>query len=773
MMVSTLTTTDRPPMELAPVPRDPDEIFAPDLSEGAEAGLYLSLFELMNEGLIITSDETILEVNSAVCRLMERNYCELAGQPLATLFPSERAFLSARASLFIQGEMRGSLRIKLPGGRERDLAYVAAARIRPGVHALILSPDPITGGIPAKARAADTVWPRLAAAIDQPALVIDARDRIMAANAPARRRFGVAESALTGQPLSAVCRLATPARDTGPVSIEPVDGSPALHGRLIDGPEPGWRILLLTGVVPMAPVDARPGRVFRHSPLPMLVVRDSDQRIVAANDAAANAHGQPRAALLQRHLHELRRAATGQRPFDTAVWHWHGDGHGFGAHTLAHPLDGTHSEWLLIHDSPALGWPASHTAVAAPTDTDPLTGLPGRRTLHARFDATASAPTPLGVISIDVDGLGADPHDDEALCLQLGQRLNLSVPGVHVARVGSQRFMALVSGDDVVRCAEQLRAHLARPFHQRDADIALNAYLGVALFPQDATDFDTLAGYADQAMLAARLEATGRCHFHAPALNTASLEGLALERALATALQREALDMYFQPVADVATGEIIGAEAFVRWRHPDLGVLKPAQFLPIAHTAGLEASLGFLALDMACRHAAEWHQAGVPIPVAIHASAAMLADPQMLDRLTATLERAGLDATAIELNLPERSLLAPTEALLQTLSAIDRMGTRLAVTGVGRHALPIAQLQALPIHTLKLDRALVRDALAPATQLVLDATLAAAGALALATQAVGVETAAHAEALQHRGCRRQQGRLYADPLPADDFAQLL
>ncbi|MCB1961456.1 MAG: sensor domain-containing phosphodiesterase [Rhodocyclaceae bacterium] len=762
-------------MELAPVPRDPDERFAPDLSEGAEAGLYLSLFELMNEGLIITSDETILEVNSAVCRLMERNYCELAGQPLASLFPSERAFLSARAALFIQGEMRGSLRIKLPGGRERDLAYVAAARIRPGVHALILSPDPVTGGIPAKARAADTVWPRLAAALDQPALVLDARDRIMAANAPARQRFGVTESALTGQPLATVCSLADGARDTGPVTVTPADGSPRLHGRLIVGPEPGWRILLLSGAAPMTPVDARPGRVFRHHPQPMLVVRGDDLRIVAANEAAARAHGQPRQALVDRPLSELREAGASSAPLDPGVWHWRDAARGFRAQTLVEPLDGAHNEWLLIYDSPQQPWPASN-ARSTPTDTDPLTGLPGRHTLHARFEAIAAAPAPLGLVSIDVDGLGSGPEGD-ALLLAIAQRLNLGIAGAQLARVGHQRFLALINGlatvNEVVRAAEQLRAALSRPFRVRTDEVALNAYLGVALFPQDAADFDTLATQADHAMLAARLDATGRCHFHADALNTASLEGMALERALAGALKRRALTMVFQPVADADSGDIVAAEAFVRWPHPELGLLKPGQFMPVAQHAGLEESLGFLALEMACQHAAEWHQAGVKIPVAIHASAAMLAHPQMVARLRATLAEAGLSPAAIELNLPESALLAPSDAVRRTLTAIDQLGARLAVTGVGRHALPISRLQSLPIHTLKLDRALVRDALDAGAQAVLDATLAAARCLGLAVQAVGIETAAHADVLLSRGCTRQQGQFYAAPLPADDFAQLL
>lgn len=339
-------------MELAPVPREPDEPFVPDLSEGAEAGLYLSLFELMNEGLIITSDETILEVNSAVCRLMERSYRDLAGQPLSTLFPSERAFLQARASLFIQGEMRGSLRVRLPRGRERDLAYVAAARIRPGVHAIILSPDPVTGLGDAPPPPADAVWPRLAAALDQPAMVIDAKDRIMAANAPARRRFAHIDDTLTGKSLKLFCQLSEPTRESGPITVMPSDGSPDLHGRLLPGPESGWRILLLSGATPVTPVDARSGRIFKHAPVPMLVVRASDRQILAANDAAANMLGHPRPNLLQHKLGTLGAPISDDRELSSGTWRWHGKTGTFDMETHAQPLDGNRFEWLLTLYAP-------------------------------------------------------------------------------------------------------------------------------------------------------------------------------------------------------------------------------------------------------------------------------------------------------------------------------------------------------------------------------------------------------------------------------------
>lgn len=451
-------------MELAPVPREPDEPFVPDLSEGAEAGLYLSLFELMNEGLIITSDETILEVNSAVCRLMERSYRDLAGQPLSTLFPSERAFLQARASLFIQGEMRGSLRVRLPRGRERDLAYVAAARIRPGVHAIILSPDPVTGLGDAPPPPADAVWPRLAAALDQPAMVIDGKDRIMAANAPARRRFGHIDDTLTGKSLKLFCQLSDPAKESGPITVIPADGSPDLHGRLLPGPESGWRILLLSGATPVAPVDARSGRIFKHAPIPMIVVRASDSKVLAANDAAANALGHPRQTLLQSTLNTLGAPLGADKALVSGPWRWHGKTGAFEIDTHAQPLDGNRFEWLLTlyAPMPADGTGAADTLRYQPS-VDARTGKvicaelvhPSNELLSdadavqlanaceqavkwAPHDITVSIP--MSVAQFGQAQLLATLIDQGKKAATLGARLSISLPEAELAGLnGTQR----------------------------------------------------------------------------------------------------------------------------------------------------------------------------------------------------------------------------------------------------------------------------------------------------------------------------------------------
>jgi diguanylate cyclase (GGDEF)-like protein len=239
---------------------DPAETFAPDLSEGAETGVYLALLELLDEGLIITGDEVILDANGAACRLLERDYRQIAGRPLANLFPSERAFLDARARLFIHGETRGSLRIALSGGRTQDFRFIAAARLRPGIHALIISPDPLAKPDAGKRRPQDIIWPKLAAALAQPVIVVDDRDRINAANQAALTSLGVDREELVGQSATARLGITWPAEGAAPLArLQPDDARSAASARVFTGPRPGWRLLLVspqTGLTPPMPPTA-------------------------------------------------------------------------------------------------------------------------------------------------------------------------------------------------------------------------------------------------------------------------------------------------------------------------------------------------------------------------------------------------------------------------------------------------------------------------------------------------------------------------------------
>ncbi len=344
---------------------DSDDPFIPDYSEGVETGMYLALFELLDEGLIITGDEIVLEANSAACRLLERDYRQIAGKPLADLFPSEQAFLEARGRLFIQGEMRGSLQVSLPGARHRNLRFVAAARIRPGVHALILSPDVFAEPYEeAEAPSGDTLWPRLAAALEQPVIVVDAENRVAAANAAALKTLNVSRDRLVGHPIDACVGVEWPEAETVPIArLRPRGRKAALTARVLPGPKPDWRLLILPPTTRQAAPAARGGtpgdffeRMCAESPLPTLLCEGPDQRIFAANTAATLVYGYPRQVLCSMRLADLR--ATGNTAgelTDCRVWrHRRQDGREFEVEILAYPIEPSDrpGAMVLMHDLP-------------------------------------------------------------------------------------------------------------------------------------------------------------------------------------------------------------------------------------------------------------------------------------------------------------------------------------------------------------------------------------------------------------------------------------
>jgi len=382
---------------------NPEEPFIPDFSEGAETGLYLALFELLDEGLIITGDEVVLEANSAACRLLERDYRQVAGRPLADLFPSERDFLDARARLFIQGEMRGSLRVSLPGERHRTLRFVAAARIRPGIHALILSPDVIAEAYAetpfSDTPAIDSLWPRLAAALEQPVIVIDDKGRIAAANAAALGALGLSRSSI-GQALDDCMGIEWPEPDASPVAKLNVRGQATkFAARVLPGPKPDWRLLILppterTSARLATPVTtASPARfstsagtsgvaddllqsMFTDSPLPTLVCEGPTLRILAANNAAAREYGYSREALCTMCIGDLRvTPGDGRKVAEPGIWqHRRKDGSTFDADilTYAFALPRHPGVTVVMHDLPEAPLLTFETRLRQAVDLDQL-----------------------------------------------------------------------------------------------------------------------------------------------------------------------------------------------------------------------------------------------------------------------------------------------------------------------------------------------------------------------------------------------------------------
>lgn len=366
-----------------------EEPFVPDLSEGAETGLYLALFELIDEGLIITGDEVVLEANSAACRLLERDYRQIAGKPLADLFPSERDFLDARARLFIQGEMRGSLRVSLPGERHRELRFVAAARIRPGIHALILSPDVIAEAYASstfdETPAVDALWPRLAAALEQPVIVIDEQDRIAAANAAALGALGLTRGSLVGQAVCDCLGIDWPAADVAQIARLRVPGRAGeMAARVLAGPKPDWRLLILPPAQqggaaenpPPAAGESVLERMFVDSPLPTLLCEGPQLRILAANAAAARVYGYTRETLCAMEIGALRTTpGDGRHAAEPGIWqHRRSDGSTFDVDVVTYALESAaHPDLVVVmHDLPEAPLMAFETRLRQAVDLGQL-----------------------------------------------------------------------------------------------------------------------------------------------------------------------------------------------------------------------------------------------------------------------------------------------------------------------------------------------------------------------------------------------------------------
>lgn len=354
-----------PPAGGADHPEHPNEPFIADFSEGFEVGLYLALLELIDEGVLITSDETILEVNSACCRLLEREYRALVQQPLSLLFGTEQAFLDARQRLLIQGEMRGALRIALPGGRLRDVRYIAAARIRPGLHAIILRPDelmPAGSSVQQPQQAAPTptllprqdFWPQLAAAIAQPLLVADHNDRLTAANAPALALLGKTRETALGKPLTDFFTGDWPRTATATALTIQHQGHPHTI-RQLPAPHTGGRIWLFA--LPPAQPTAAPAATTAVHPTLSAEQYQAVQHAIA--DDQLRVFFQP---LVNAHN---RTIIAGE-----ALLRWHHPQHGLLPYTHVHEL--LHDEDAIARMSDWIMAAACHHAAAWHTDQGPV-----------------------------------------------------------------------------------------------------------------------------------------------------------------------------------------------------------------------------------------------------------------------------------------------------------------------------------------------------------------------------------------------------------------
>ncbi len=415
---------------------------------------------------------------------------------------------------------------------------------------------------------------------------------------------------------------------------------------------------------------------------------------------------------------------------------------------------------------------------------DALTGLPNRLLLLERaalaLALAARRRESAAVLFLDLDrfkevndSLGHAAGD--ALLIEAGQRLaNLTRETDTVSRLGGDEFIVLLPGVDqsgAQEVSDKILASMCTPFSVEGHSLSLSTSIGIALFPKDGADMGELLKNADTALYRAKQEGRNTLVFYNREMNVATFEKLVLESELKAAIQKGELVTYYQPKVRLKDEHLIGAEALVRWRHPQHGLIPPGQFIPVAETSGLIDDLCRWVLGDVCRQLAEWRREGLrPVTVAVNLSPRNFRGAQLIKNLQSLIVAHDLPASALELELTESTLLDAGEQVLSNLLAIKHLGIGLAIDDFGTGYSSLGYLRRLPISALKIDQSFVRDLETDLDDRTLAGSIIALGnSLGLGVIAEGLETTAQRDILMELGCQVGQGFLYSRPIPAQEF----
>ena len=347
-----------------------------------------------------------------------------------------------------------------------------------------------------------------------------------------------------------------------------------------------------------------------------------------------------------------------------------------------------------------------------------------------------------------------------------------------VARLGGDEFTIIMAGlqeaQDAAKLARRILSSFAHPVRVGSHEIFINASIGIAIYPFDGEDIDTLLMHADTAMYKAKEQGGSSYQTYSKSMTTTALQRLTLENDLRRALDRNEFEVHYQPIVDAYTSTVVGAEALFRWRHPELGLLLPSEFIPIAEENGLIVPMGEWILKNACLQNRAWQDAGLPrIRVSVNLSSRQL-KRSLIDTVSRALQVSGLEPRYLSLELTESVLVNHHKEGTDALHALRAMGLHLAVDDFGTGYSSFSYLKHFPLDTLKIDRSFIREiAVQPDDAAITTAIIAMGHALGLRVIAEGVESEAHLTLLQKQGCDEIQGYLVGRPVPADRFVEHL
>jgi diguanylate cyclase (GGDEF)-like protein/PAS domain S-box-containing protein len=411
---------------------------------------------------------------------------------------------------------------------------------------------------------------------------------------------------------------------------------------------------------------------------------------------------------------------------------------------------------------------------------DALTGLPNRTKFNTLLEAACAEADPFALLYLDLDQFKAVNETEglaagDVVLRRVAERLRSFMPNEgHLARLAADEFAIIWPGADndaLEELTATIIAGLSAPYQLPGKDVHVGVSIGIVLAPRDGAEPGELLKHVDLAVQRAKAERRGGWLFYDPDMDERQHARRTMRADLQAALPRGEFLIHFQPVIDLSAKRIAGAEALLRWQHPVRGMMPPAEFIPLAEESGLIIPIGAWVLQQACKVAASWP---AHVSIAVNLSPVQFRDPALVESVMQALDQAGLEASRLELEITESTLLDTDSATLDALTRLHHYGVRIALDDFGTGYSSLSYLRRFPFNKIKIDRSFVRDLSADSddSSIVL-AILGLAERLKMQVTAEGVETTAQAELLTHYGCPLAQGYLYSRPVPAAQIATLM
>jgi diguanylate cyclase (GGDEF)-like protein/PAS domain S-box-containing protein len=421
---------------------------------------------------------------------------------------------------------------------------------------------------------------------------------------------------------------------------------------------------------------------------------------------------------------------------------------------------------------------------------DLLTKLPNRALLRDRLSLAISQAKredeKLAVMFLDLDrfknindSLGHMIGDE--LLQMVSMRLKECIRAADtLARFGGDEFTLMLpklhnGREDASKLAEKITDTLKQPFTVDGHELYVSASIGIALYPQDGTNIDTLIKHADVAMYHVKGQGKNGYQFYSNEMNVPYMEKLSLDTGIHRALDNNEFSLVYQPQVNLRTGEIVGVEALLRWEHPEHGAISPAEFIPFAEESGLIIDIGYWVFKTACAELSRWRTAGLPeIRMSINISARQLMEDNIVRNIISIMKDYDVPGSCIELEITENAIMDDMDSIIRKLQELSSHDITIAIDDFGTGYSSLSYLHKLPIHTLKIDRTFLKESrINKGDNTIINTIVAMAKGLSLNVIAEGVESQAQLEYLRAIECSEAQGFLFGKPLPSEIISQLL